>query len=235
MELRKRHLRTVVADGTCDASEPALAIQWENDNPDLLPHSHLIVAQACKLAEDDPTLANDPAEALRQATETSREIAAEVRPPASNSRLGALIILTALLFLFAFALGLLSSRHLENFIPADPIETQAVSLPSAEFAPPERLRTAGVRIVRKSATETFDQPTVALQVGAYESRAIAEQWAQVLSPRYQHAAWVAPARVHDKTLYRVRVPLQSEAAVKQLAQALYRDYKIKAWVIRSPH
>ena len=41
---------------------------------------------------------------------------------------------------------------------------------------------------------------MALQVGAYESRAIAEQWAQVLSPRYQHAALVAPARVHDNDL-----------------------------------
>jgi tetratricopeptide (TPR) repeat protein len=71
----------------------------------------------------------------------------------------------------------------------------------------------------------------AVQVGAYEDRAKAEALAQELSQRYQKQVGIFPVEVRGKTLYRVRIHVESRAQAAALAERLPREQNLPAWIV----
>ena len=76
----------------------------------------------------------------------------------------------------------------------------------------------------------FTPPRFALQVGAFEQRARAEALAASLSDQYQVGVLVAPAKVHGKALYRVRILVGTKPEAEALAADLGRDAP-KTWIV----
>lgn len=77
------------------------------------------------------------------------------------------------------------------------------------------------------------QPRFAVQVGAYKNRERAEAVAQLLSSHYGQVL-LAPQEVAGKVLYRVRIPVETEAKAKTLAATLRQESQMESWVVSLP-
>jgi cell division septation protein DedD len=77
-------------------------------------------------------------------------------------------------------------------------------------------------------------PRFAVQVSAFENRARAEALSAELTRRYQQPFLVAPVKVHNTTLYRVRILVETENDAEALALTLLRNQKIKVWIVALP-
>lgn len=84
-----------------------------------------------------------------------------------------------------------------------------------------------------AAIEAYTQPRFAVQVGAYENRVRAELLAQLLSAQHKDIQ-VAPRAVAGTVLYRIRIPVETEAGAKTLAANLRRGFEIETWVVSLP-
>ena len=90
-------------------------------------------------------------------------------------------------------------------------------------------RTASETKASRSAPRTARR--YAVQVGAYEDRAQAEALAQELSQRYQKQVGIFPVEVRGKTLYRVRIHVESRAEAAELAERLPREQNLPVWIV----
>ncbi len=74
----------------------------------------------------------------------------------------------------------------------------------------------------------------AVQLGAFLKRANAEALANRISSRYQRGALVAPWEVNGRTVYRVRVLVETEAEAEALSARIGREQKLKTWIVPIP-
>ena len=74
----------------------------------------------------------------------------------------------------------------------------------------------------------------ALQVGAFLKRANAEALAKRISSRYQRETLVAPWEVNGRTVYRVRILVETEAEAESLSARIGREQKLKTWIVPIP-
>ena len=71
----------------------------------------------------------------------------------------------------------------------------------------------------------------AVQLGAFEKRGVAEALGQELSSHYQRTMLVTPVTVRGRTVYRVRILVQTKAEAEALAARIRREEKMKIWVV----
>ncbi len=74
----------------------------------------------------------------------------------------------------------------------------------------------------------------AVQLGAFLKRANAEALANRISSRYQRGALVAPWEVNGRTVYRVRILVETEAEAESLSARIGRERKLKTWIVTIP-
>ena len=74
----------------------------------------------------------------------------------------------------------------------------------------------------------------AVQGGAFAKRANAEALSLQLSGKYKRTTLVTPVEVHGRTLYRVRILVETKADAETLAASLARDDKLSGWIIPLP-
>ena len=74
----------------------------------------------------------------------------------------------------------------------------------------------------------------AVQVGAFLKRANAEALANRISSRYQRETLVAPWEVNGRTVYRVRILVETEAEAESLSARIGREQKLKTWIVTIP-
>jgi cell division septation protein DedD len=75
------------------------------------------------------------------------------------------------------------------------------------------------------------RPQFAVQVSAFEKRARADALALQLSTRYQKPVLTTPTNVGSRTLYRVRILVDTKADADALVLTLSRDQNLKAWIV----
>ncbi len=85
-----------------------------------------------------------------------------------------------------------------------------------------------------SVARTPTRPHFAVQVGAFVKRARADELAFQLSTRYQKLVLTTPTQVGNRTIYRVRILVDTEAEAEALALTLFRDQKLNSWVVALP-
>lgn len=74
----------------------------------------------------------------------------------------------------------------------------------------------------------------AVQGGAFAKRANAEALSLRLSGKYKRTTLVTPMEVRGKTLYRVRILVETKADAEALVASLARDDKLSAWIVPLP-
>ncbi len=74
----------------------------------------------------------------------------------------------------------------------------------------------------------------AVQLGAFLKRANAEALANRISTRYQREALVTPWEVNSRTVYRVRVLVETEPEAEALSARIGREQKLKTWIVPIP-
>ncbi len=74
----------------------------------------------------------------------------------------------------------------------------------------------------------------AVQLGAFLKRTNAEALANRISSRYQREALVLPADLSGKTVYRVRILVETEAEAESLSARIRREQKLKTWIVTIP-
>ena len=74
----------------------------------------------------------------------------------------------------------------------------------------------------------------AVQLGAFLKRPSAEALANRISTRYQREALVAPWEVNGRTVYRVRVLVETETEAEALSARIGREQKLKTWIVPIP-
>lgn len=124
-----------------------------------------------------------------------------------------------LVFLLVFTLGLLV-LHLQN---------RPQPAPQAETAPatPSRVNESP----GTESTESQTVPQFAVQIGAFENRSEAEAAAKKLSSDYQRETVIIPVEVSGKTLYRVRIFVETQAEAEALAARLRQEQKLDSWTV----
>ncbi|MFY9530154.1 MAG: SPOR domain-containing protein [Candidatus Acidiferrales bacterium] len=80
-------------------------------------------------------------------------------------------------------------------------------------------------------TGTTGLPRFAVQVGAFEKRARADELALQLSNRFQKPVLTTPTNAGNRTLYRVRILVDTKADADALVLTLFRDQNLKAWIV----
>jgi cell division protein FtsN len=75
------------------------------------------------------------------------------------------------------------------------------------------------------------RPQFAVQVSAFEKRAHADALALQLSTRYQKPVLTTPTNVGGRTLYRVRILVDTKAEADALAVTLSREQNLKTWIV----
>ena len=78
------------------------------------------------------------------------------------------------------------------------------------------------------------RPRFAVQLGAFLKRANAEALANRVSSRYQQETLVAPWEVNGRTVYRVRILVETEAEAESLSARIGREQKLKTWIVTIP-
>lgn len=78
------------------------------------------------------------------------------------------------------------------------------------------------------------QPAFAVQVGAFESRQTAEVLARRLNATYQHDVVVSPLETRDMMVYRVRIPVATEAEARELARRLSAEQSLQTLIVPLP-
>jgi hypothetical protein len=84
------------------------------------------------------------------------------------------------------------------------------------------------------AAETQDQPRFAVQVATYAKSGEAEALAQSLASAYQQAVLVDTVEVNGETLYRVRLPTETEEEAQSLAEQLGANQEFEPQVTPFP-
>lgn len=104
--------------------------------------------------------------------------------------------------------------------------------PEAEsvMAPPRAA--PGSESAHPGSSEPATTPWYAVQIGAFENRAEAEAAVKSLSSTYQLETVVLPVEVNGKTLYRVRVFVETQAEAEALAARLRQEQKLQPWTIK---
>ncbi len=74
----------------------------------------------------------------------------------------------------------------------------------------------------------------AVQLGAFLKRANAEALASRISSRYQRETLVAPWEVNGRTVYRVRILVETEAEAESLSARIGHEQKLKTWIVPIP-
>jgi ketosteroid isomerase-like protein len=74
----------------------------------------------------------------------------------------------------------------------------------------------------------------AVQLGAFLKRPSAEALAKRISSRYQRETLVAPWEVNGRTVYRVRILVETEAEAESLSARIGRERKLKTWIVTIP-
>ncbi len=94
---------------------------------------------------------------------------------------------------------------------------------------------------RRRATTTTPETSVevprarfAVQLGAFLKRANAEALANRISTRYQREALVTPWEVNGRTVYRVRVLVETEPEAEALSARIRREQELKTWIVTIP-
>ena len=106
--------------------------------------------------------------------------------------------------------------------PAPKSSTQSASSPRP--APP----TVAKEVLPESVGSL--RPHFALQVAAFNERSDAERLAARLSDEYACQTLVAPVELDGKTLFRVRMLVQTRDEAQSLADALSSKAKVKPWI-----
>lgn len=123
--------------------------------------------------------------------------------------------------------ALAEARRLDPKWTAPPTsESQQSNAPPAPPAPPPATTPA-----RPASARTSTPADYAVQVGAFESRAVAEQLAQQLASRYPNNVVVAPLERKGTFLYRVRLLTATRGEAQALAARLRREAQLKTWVL----
>jgi len=105
--------------------------------------------------------------------------------------------------------------------------------PAPSSGPPPAVLTKKTDTVLQGPRTTI-APRFALQVGAFDKKGDADELAFRLSTRYQETVVVAPTKMGDRELYRVRILVETQADANALALRLSRDEKLKTWVVEFP-
>lgn len=90
---------------------------------------------------------------------------------------------------------------------------------------------AAAKAAAKAASAKAPTMRFAVQLGAFEERASANALASRINAAYKRSTQVMPVRVEGKTLYRVRIAMETEAQATALAARIRREQKIRAIVV----
>lgn len=104
------------------------------------------------------------------------------------------------------------------------------SSPKTEQSQPANVKPAPA-VPAVPAQPAYAGPRFAVQVDADENRNSAEALAYRLSSATSLQTLVAPAEVHGKTYYRVRIMTETKQEADSLANTLLRTYKLKVWIV----
>ncbi len=131
--------------------------------------------------------------------------------------------------------ALAEARRLDPKWTAPPTsESQQSSTPPAPppaTPPAPPAPTPAATTARPASARTSTPGDYAVQVGAFESRAVAEQLAQQLASRYPNNVVVAPLERNGTFLYRVRLLTATRGEAQALAARLRQEEHLKTWVL----